>query len=187
VQDYLTRHPLDRWIDLYRDDGSTTTLGLPSILLPIGRAVGGTTVVNSGTCYRTPRHVLETWCDRDGLVCADPDALAPFLDDAWTSLGAAPVPNEVMGRNGELALKGAANLGWDAGPLQHNAFRCGGCCQSAIGCVQNAKGAVHLTVLPDACAAGARIVSEARVERVVLEEGRATGVLLRRPDGRRAR
>src|SRR5204862_4139613 len=109
------------------------------------------------------------------------------LDAAWAALGAAPVPMAVMGRNGRLAQEGAANLGWTSGPLQHNAFRCGGCCQSAIGCVQNAKGAVHLTVLPVACTAGARIVSEARVERVLHEDGRAAGVLVRRTDGSRAR
>src|SRR5204862_6329192 len=109
------------------------------------------------------------------------------LDAAWAALGAAPVPMAVMGRNGRLAQEGAAKLGWTSGPLQHNALRCGGCCQSAIGCVQNAKGAVHLTVLPDACAAGARIVSEARGERVLIEAGRATGGLLRRAGGAQAR
>src|SRR5207244_7732054 len=51
VEEFRTRHPLDRWIELYRDGGSTMALGRPPILLPLGRAVGGTTVVNSGTCY----------------------------------------------------------------------------------------------------------------------------------------
>ncbi len=39
---------------IYRDGGSTIAVGAPPIALPIGRAVGGTTVVNSGTCYRPP-------------------------------------------------------------------------------------------------------------------------------------
>src|SRR5204862_7338113 len=109
------------------------------------------------------------------------------LDAAWAALGAAPVPMAVMGRNGRLAQEGAAKLGWTSGPLQHNALRCGGCCQSASGCVQNAKGAVHLTVLPDACAAGARILSHSRVDRILLEDGRAIGVLARGRDGSRLR
>ncbi len=33
-------------------------------------------------------------------------------------IGVAPVPMEVMGRNGELALAGAAALGWEHGPLR---------------------------------------------------------------------
>src|SRR5439155_2873529 len=31
VQEFRTRHPLDRWIDLYRDGGSTMALGRPTI------------------------------------------------------------------------------------------------------------------------------------------------------------
>src|SRR5690606_21343629 len=37
--------------------------------------------------------------------------------------------------------------------------------------------------LPQACEAGARIVSEARAERILVERGTATGVRARRPDG----
>jgi choline dehydrogenase-like flavoprotein len=67
--------------------------------------------------------------------------------------------------------------------LARNAPGCGGCCQCAIGCPRNAKFGVHLNALPQACAAGARIVSEARVQRVLHGAGRATGVCGRRPDG----
>jgi choline dehydrogenase-like flavoprotein len=67
--------------------------------------------------------------------------------------------------------------------LLRNAPGCGGCCQCAIGCPRNAKLGVHLNALPEASAAGARIVSQARAVRVLAEQGRATGVELRRPDG----
>src|ERR1035441_5212221 len=46
---------------LYRDGGQIVTLGKPPILLPLGRGLGGTTLINSGTCFRTPAHVLERW------------------------------------------------------------------------------------------------------------------------------
>ena len=42
---------------------------------------------------------------------------------------------------------------------------------------------MHLNALPQACTAGARIISHARVERVLHEHGRARGVRVRRPDG----
>src|SRR3954469_7606744 len=38
---------------IYRDAAQTTTLGNVPIVLPLGRGVGGTTMVNSGTCFRT--------------------------------------------------------------------------------------------------------------------------------------
>lgn len=183
VEEFRTRHPLDRFRDLYRDGGMTAALGIPPVLLPIGRGVGGTTLVNSGTCYRTPRRVLEAWRGEFGLAFADPAHFSELLDQVEAMLQTAPVPAEVMGRNGELALQGAAKLGWRAGPIVRNAPGCGGCCQCAIGCPRNAKFGVHLNALPEACAHGAVIVSEARVRRVLHEHGRAVGVEAIRPDG----
>lgn len=183
VEEFRQGHPLERFASLYRDSGATAALGRPPVLLPIGRGVGGTTLVNSGTCYRTPDRVLEHWRDEAGLAVADPSSFAAHLDDVWETLQVAPVPHAVMGRNGALALAGAEALGWSAGPLTRNAPGCGGCCQCSIGCPRNAKLGVHLNALPQACAAGARIVSDARVRRVLVEGGRAVGVEATRPDG----
>ncbi len=175
--------PLDRFTALYRDAGATVAVGRPPVVLPVGRAVGGTTVVNSGTCFRTPPAVLRRWRDDHGVRLADPAAFGPLLDDVWATLQVAPVPAAVMGANGMVALRGAATLGWSARPLDRNAPGCGGCCQCAVGCPRNAKFGVHLSVLPDACAAGARVVSGARVERILHGAGRATGVRARRAGG----
>ncbi|MGD1280962.1 GMC family oxidoreductase N-terminal domain-containing protein [Mycobacterium seoulense] len=183
VQEFRTTHPIDRYAGLYRGAGATIALGRPSVVLPIGRAVGGTTVVNSGTCYRPPAAVQRRWRDEFGLALADPDRLAEHLDDVERTLRVAPVPLEIMGRNGRLLLDAAATLGWDAAPIPRNAPGCEGCCQCAIGCPRNAKFGVHLNALPEACAAGTRIISHARVERVLHEHGRARGVRVRRPDG----
>jgi choline dehydrogenase-like flavoprotein len=46
---------------LYRDGSQIATLGKPPILLPLGRGIGATTLINSGTCFRTPARVLERW------------------------------------------------------------------------------------------------------------------------------
>ena len=183
VEEFRTGHPLDRFSALYRDGGTTAALGRPPVVLPVGMGVGGTTLVNSGTCFRTPTAVLRRWRDDAGLAVADPERFSAELDEVWRMLEVAPVPGAVMGRNGALLLAGAGVLGWRAAPLERNAPGCGGCCQCAIGCPRNAKFGVHLNALPDACAAGARIVSGARVERVVVDEGRAVGVLARRQDG----
>ncbi len=183
VEEFRTTQPIDRYAGLYRGAGATIALGRPSLVLPIGRAVGGTTVVNSGTCYRPPAAVQRRWRDEFGLALADPDRLTDHLDDVEGTLRVAPVPLEVMGRNGRLLLDAASALGWRAAPIPRNAPGCEGCCQCAIGCPRNAKFGVHLNALPQACTAGARIVSHARVERVLHEHGRARGVRVRRPDG----
>ncbi|HEY8082959.1 MAG TPA: GMC family oxidoreductase [Solirubrobacterales bacterium] len=179
-------HPLDRFASIYRDGGTTMAFGDPTIALPLGRAVGGTTVINSGTCYRPPKPVVDSW-HRGGLALAEPEALAPRLADVEDTIGVASASLDVLGRNGELALAGAKALGWHAAPMQRNATGCRGACQCAIGCPNNAKGGVHLNALPQACEAGARIVSGLTVKQILTESGRATGVEALRADGSVAR
>ncbi|WP_120313955.1 GMC family oxidoreductase N-terminal domain-containing protein, partial [Mycobacterium alsense] len=183
VEEFRSAHPIERYAGLYRGAGTTIALGRPPVVLPVGRAVGGTTVVNSGTCYRPPAAVMARWRDEFGLGLADADRMSERLDDVERTLRVAPVPLEIMGRNGRLLLEAAATLGWRAAPIPRNAPGCAGCCQCAIGCPRNAKFGVHLNALPQACEAGARIISEARVERVLHSGGRARGVRARRPDG----
>jgi choline dehydrogenase-like flavoprotein len=183
VEEFRSRAPVQRYDELYRDGGATFALGWPPILLPVGRAVGGTTVVNSGTCIRTPERVLRRWRDAHGVRLADPAGFGALLDEVEATLRVAPQPLDVLGRNGELALAGAAALGWRAAPLRRNAPGCAGSGQCITGCPRNAKYGVHLNALPQACAAGARIVTQARVHRILVERGAAAGVTARRPDG----
>ena len=180
-------HPLDRFAGIYRDGGTTMALGNPPIALPLGRAVGGTTVINSGTCFQPPAAVAAAWHRHHGLALAEPELLGPRLADVEATIGVAPAPMEVLGRNGELALEGAAALDWQSAPLRRNAPGCRGACQCAIGCPNNAKGGVHLNALPQACEAGARIATGLHVQRVLSEGGRATGVEVQRADGSRVR
>lgn len=183
VEEFRDGHPADRFGRLYRDAGATLAIGRPVVALPLGRGVGGTTLVNSGTCYRTPDAVLHHWRDDEGLDVADPARFAPWLDEVEATLQVAPASMDVIGENAERTLDAAAALGWQAAPLRRNAPGCAGSCQCAIGCPMNAKFGVHLNALPQACAAGARIVTHVRVGRIDVENGRATGITGRRPDG----
>jgi choline dehydrogenase-like flavoprotein len=125
--------------------------------------------------------VVEVWRGA-GLELAG-NGFDERLAEVEEIIGVAPVPMEVMGRNGELALAGAAALGWEHGPLRRNAPGCRGACQCAIGCPNNAKGGVHMNALPAACELGAAIATRLRVSEVLTEDGRATGVRASRPDG----
>ncbi len=183
VERIRSTHPLDRFAGIYRDAGATVALGNPPIALPLGRAVGGTTLINSGTCFAPPPAVARAWHERHGLAHAEPELLGRRVADAEATIGVAPASMDVLGRNGELALEGAAALDWRNAPLRRNAPGCRGACQCAIGCPNNAKGGVHLNALPQACEAGARIVSGLRVTKVLHENGHATGVVARRTGG----
>lgn len=185
VDEIRDAHPLARYAGMYREGGTTLAFGRSPIVLPIGRAVGGTTLVNSGTCFPTPDDVLVRWRDHWGLTLADPDSFGRHLDEVMTTLSVAPVPLDIMGNNGHRLLQGAASLGWAVRPIDRNAPGCAGSNQCAIGCPRNAKAGVHMNMLPAASDAGARVVTDARVQRIMTESGRATGVVARRADGSR--
>src|SRR4051812_1302836 len=119
--DAFTARPRDMLPRLYRDAAQHATVGRPPILLPLGRAVGGTTLVNSGTCFRTPAAVLERWRRDFGLDALTPDALAPHVERVERELNVTRVPPELAGANAQVARRGAERLGRAGGFVQGNA------------------------------------------------------------------
>jgi choline dehydrogenase-like flavoprotein len=169
--------PITRFQKLARDAGTTQTFSRRPIPLPLGKAVGGTTVINSGTCWRAPDKVLRAWESEHGVEGADPAAMRPYFERVERTLNIRPVPRELWGRNAELTHKGITTLGVSGGPLLRNITDCHGCGTCAMGCPSNAKQAMHISYLPLAQRAGARIYARTRVDRVLTKRGRAVGVV----------
>lgn len=161
--------PPERLRRFYRGNGLTFTIGVPTISLPIGRGVGGSTLINSGTCFRTPDFVLDAW----GV---DRDEMAPFFDDVERILHVGPVGADIMGANGDVMDAGRRELGYSGGPIRRNARGCHGSGVCAFGCPLDAKLGTHLTYLPLAVKSGARIISGCRVDEVRVQDGRVAGV-----------
>lgn len=184
-EDFRVR-PLERVIRLYRENGLTHTLGLPPILVPMGCAVGGTTVVNSGTCFRTPDVVLHQWRVVEGVRDVEPEHMAPLFDEIEALLNVTPVTEDIMGRNGMILRRGAEALGVRHGPIRRPVRGCHGSGQCAFGCPLDAKQDMRLTMLPRAIQAGARLYARCRVERIRIRNGRAVGVeaAILDPEGR---
>jgi choline dehydrogenase-like flavoprotein len=173
-RDSYPEDPLQAIASLYRDGGLTVAEGRPPIPVPVGRVVGGTTVVNSGTCFRAPDQVLEDWRRRYGIAWArDLDA---HFAEAEEFLRVTPLDPERMGRNGQLAMEGAAQIGASGGPISRNAGNCVQCSSCPFGCEIDAKRGMHVSYLPRAVAAGARIRTGVEARRVLVEDGRAVGV-----------
>ncbi|MHB8895021.1 MAG: GMC family oxidoreductase N-terminal domain-containing protein, partial [Candidatus Geothermincolia bacterium] len=68
-------NPIEAFKRMYRDAGQTMTLGVPFVLLPMGKALGGSTTVNSGTSLRMLRPYLKKWQTVYGLPEIDEDEL----------------------------------------------------------------------------------------------------------------
>jgi choline dehydrogenase-like flavoprotein len=182
-RDSYPRDPLEAIASLYRDGGLTIAAGRPAIPLPVARVVGGTTVVNSGTCFRAPAPVLEDWRARFGVGWAT--GLATEFAAAEQLLRVAPVDPERMGRNGQLAMEGAASLGASGGPIARNAGSCVQCSSCPFGCRIDAKRGMHVSYLPRAVAAGARLRTGVEARQILTRDRRATGVTCTtRPGGR---
>jgi len=166
--------PLEAITALYRDSGLTIAAGRPPIPIPVGRTVGGTTVINSGTCFRAPAPLLEEWRQRFGIGWTN--ELGAEFAAAEDFLRVKPVDTERMGRNGQLAMEGAAALGASGGPIARNAGDCVQCSSCPFGCEIDAKRGMHVSYLPRAVAAGARLRTGVNVRQILTENGRATGV-----------
>lgn len=175
-ESYPSDH-LEAIASLYRDAGLTIAEGKPPIPVPVAKVLGGTTVINSGTCFRAPDPVLEDWRRRFGIEWAG--ALDADFSEAEEFLHVTQLDPLRMGRNGQLAMEGAAAIGARGAPISRNAGRCTQCSSCPFGCAIDAKRGMHVSYLPRAVAAGARIRTGVEAGRILTEDGRAVGVRCR--------
>jgi long-chain-alcohol oxidase len=158
---------------LYRGGGAAATDD-QSVGLLAGTCLGGGTVVNFTTSFRTPDEVLAEWQEL-GFPAAE---LGDSLDAVSERLGVNTEHN-VPSRRDEVLRRGLEALGWHVDALPRNVVGCeqGVVCGSCgYGCPLGAKQSTLRTWLEDAAAAGARIVVGAKARRVLVERGAAVGV-----------
>ncbi len=175
--DSFTARPSEMTSLLYRDAAQLITVGNVSIGLPLGQAVGGTSLVNSATCFRTPPAVLELWSRRFGLEQWTPASLDPFFRRVERELNVAKVPEELAGNNALVVRRGAQALGWSGDFIHRNVRGCVGSGVCNFGCPTSAKQHVGITYVPRAWEAGAVTYTGARVKEVLVRGGRARGVV----------
>ena len=166
----------DAFKTLYRNTGADAATGIPTVIVPTGKCLGGTTVVNMGTCFRAPEAVLRTW-QGFGLPDYGPEGLAPYYDEVEREMSIQAVKPEVMGRGGEIIAEGATRLGLHPRPIRRNVSdACRGCGNCAYGCKQDAKQSMIVKVIPEAEQAGAVFYCDTRAETLVHDGERITGV-----------
>lgn len=177
--------PLDMQKKLYRAAGATFSVGNVPITIPLGKTVGGSTTVNSGTCYRVPDRILQDWVKDFGLRELTPDGMAPYFDRVESVLGVAPTRKEILGGCARVIARGAEALGFKKHlPLKRNAPDCDGQGVCCFGCPTDAKRSMNVSYVPLALKAGAELFTGVRAQRVIVEGGRAVGVVGKAPGGR---
>lgn len=177
VEDFQ-RSGLRAMASLYRDMGTSIAFGNASMPYLQGRAVGGTSVINGAICWRFPEEALEGWIREDpalGETLSYP-AIAASQDRIEERLSVSPTEERVAGEKNLLLARGAEALSVPHRAIRRNVAGCEGLGRCLQGCPRGHKLSMDRSFLPDAVAAGARVFAGMRVDRVIVERGRARGV-----------
>lgn len=160
---------------LYQESGTRATKDVGIAILQ-GRAVGGSTVVNWTTSFRTPEHVLEHWAKVHGVREFSADDLRPHFEAVEARLNIQPIPLEESNRNNRLLWDGCQGLGWSVEVTRRNVKGCFKSGYCGMGCPVDAKQSMLVTYLPEAVELGATVVSRCRVDRLKLAGDRVVGL-----------
>ena len=157
--------------------GRSVLVGKGALLIPMaaGRAVGGSTFVNSAICFRAPDRVLEEW-ERDFGSTWTPERLAPLFEEVEQALDVQKVPPNIARNNSLVFKRGADKLGLDGDFISRNAPGCVGCGVCQLGCPIGGKGSVDKNLLPTAIEHGADVYSEVRAKLLRVEKGVVRGL-----------
>jgi choline dehydrogenase-like flavoprotein len=157
-----------------------------SVGLIAGSCLGGGTVVNYSTSFKTPDDVRQEWAGLGVPAFTSPD-YDVSLDAVWERQGANQEHNEPSSRERKLQ-EGCVALGWHVDAMPRSVRKCAQgreCGYCGLGCRVGAKQSVVKTWLADAHAAGTRLLVRTRVERVRVRGGAADGIEGRTADGHR--
>jgi long-chain-alcohol oxidase len=174
---------LSGYARLYLGGGGVATDD-QSMGLLAGSCLGGGTTVNYTWCFRPPDHVRADWKERFGLDDWAGQDFDDSLDAVWERLSI-NAENSIPSPRDDAMRAGLNELGWDSQVMQRN---CKGCTEEVCrlchyGCQIGAKQSTFKTWLQDAHDAGARIIVNTPVERVLIERGQARGVEATTADG----
>jgi len=161
-------------LNLWRDRGVQSFEGPVISLLPAGRVVGGSTVINSGICFRaTPERLVEWRAHAPWMTDA---RMATLYDDVEKTIGVVETNPFIARKNNLTFLRGANALGLKHGFIRRNAPGCQGCGICHQGCPSGGKWSVDKNYLAQAEEAGASVLPAARVTTLRMEGRRCVGV-----------
>ena len=161
--------------DLMPAFGALATMGRAQWPVIQGEAVGGTTVINSAICVRTPGDIFARWA-RDHGVDGIADRIGAIQDELEGELSVARTPDDALGNSNALAIRGSAAVGYEAHRTRRYVKACAGSGQCLQGCTSGRKQSLNLTFVPETLRRGGIVLSTAPVRRILFEGGRAIGV-----------
>jgi long-chain-alcohol oxidase len=163
---------------LYLDGGLLMTQS-GSMPILAGSCLGGGTVINYTTSFPLPEATRGEWARLSGLGLFTGARFEESLKRVCARL-AVGTRWSTPGVRDALLEKGCRALGWHVDVIPRNVTQCKEgleCGYCTYGCRHGAKNSTARTYLADAARAGARLVVGCDARRVLIERGRAVGVL----------
>lgn len=160
----------EAYASLYQEGGARQSVDRAISILQ-GRCVGGSTVVNYTTSFRTPQSTLTHWRDELGLKDITSQALQDSFVQVEQRLHIVPwdVP---LNRNNTLLEAGLKSLGLNAQRIERNVKGCWNLGSCGMGCPTKAKQSMLVTTIPSALQGGATLVHHLRAQHFKYEHGR---------------
>jgi long-chain-alcohol oxidase len=161
---------------LYSEGGFAATQD-HSVGFLAGECLGGGTVVNYCTSFRTPEDIRAEWAEAGARWIAGAE-YSRSLDVVCERLHVNREENRLSARE-QVLERGLKALGWHVDTMPRNVKGCEQgkvCGYCGYGCAIGAKQSSTKTWLADAQKNGARIFVGTRAERVRVDGGAATGV-----------
>jgi glycine/D-amino acid oxidase-like deaminating enzyme len=149
--------------------------------LPIfsGRVFGGTSVINSGTCFHTPERIFDWWEAELGVEF-DRTEWRGIERELDRDLSIRLCPMDRMSPDNRLFAEGLDRLGLSGGsPLMRCENGCVGSGRCCFICPKDAKQAMHLNLLKRSLQRGMRAMVETRADHLLHEGRRITGLVCR--------
>ncbi|HQX89594.1 MAG TPA: GMC family oxidoreductase [Moraxellaceae bacterium] len=161
---------------LYRAMGLTAAIGNTVIPIPIGRNVGGTTTINSGTAMAVPPETLARW-RASGLRGFTESEMAPYNAEVMDILQVQNADPRFVGEIGNVIKEGANRIGFvQTHDLPRNAVGCDGQGLCQFGCPTDAKQSTNVSYVPRALDAGAFLFTGFKATELIKQGQRIEGV-----------
>lgn len=147
-----------------------------AFFLNYAEAIGGCTVHYWGDSFRTPSDRLQRWREQHGLDWMHERELDPHFTQIERELGIHIAGEELFNENNRLVRAGCEATGIAGHAVPTARIDCIACGWTQFGCAYNRKSSQHITTIPRVSKVGGRIYSDARVDGITIENGRARGV-----------
>ena len=146
-----------------------------AITIMQGRAVGGTTLINWTSSFRTPDPTLQHWASEHGVTGHSPEDMAPWFERMEQRLGVAPwaVPPNA---NNQVVRSGCEKLGYAWSVIPRNVRGCWNLGYCGLGCPTNAKQSMLVTTIPATLDKGGELLYLARADKLLIEGDQVSGI-----------